>query len=40
MELQIKEISTSEKELEITLKYDEVKTDIEEEVKKQYNKLF
>ena len=35
MELQIKEISTSEKELEITLKYDEVKTDIAEEVKKQ-----
>jgi len=35
VELQIKEMSTSEKELEITLKYDEVKTDIEEEVKKQ-----
>ena len=35
MELQVKEISTSEKELEITLKYDEVKNDIEEEVKKQ-----
>jgi trigger factor len=35
MELQIKEISTSEKELEITLNYDEVKNDIEEEVKKQ-----
>jgi len=35
VELQIKEISTSEKELEITLKYDEVKKDIEEEVKKQ-----
>jgi trigger factor len=35
VELQIKEISTSEKELEITLNYDEVKNDIEEEVKKQ-----
>lgn len=33
--MQIKEISTSEKELEITLKYDEVKSDIAEEVKKQ-----
>lgn len=39
MELQIKEISTSEKELEITLKYDEVKNDIEEEVKKQSKKI-
>ncbi|UCH65233.1 MAG: trigger factor [Ignavibacterium sp.] len=35
MELQVKEISTSEKELEITLNYDEVKNDIEAEVKKQ-----
>jgi trigger factor len=35
VELQIKEISTSEKELEITLNYDEVKNDIEAEVKKQ-----
>jgi trigger factor len=35
VELQVKEISTSEKELEITLKYDEVKNDIEAEVKKQ-----
>jgi trigger factor len=35
VELQIKEISTSEKELEITLNYDEVKNDIQAEVKKQ-----
>ena len=35
MELSEKELSSSEKEVEITLSYEEVKTDIETEVKKQ-----
>ena len=35
MELSEKEISSSEKEIEITLGYEEVKNDIESEVKKQ-----
>ncbi len=35
MELNVKELSASEKEIEISLKFDDVKTDIETEVKKQ-----
>lgn len=35
MELNVKELSASEKEIEITLKFDDVKNDIEAEVKKQ-----
>ena len=35
MELNVKELSASEKEIEISLKFDDVKNDIEAEVKKQ-----
>jgi len=35
MEYNVNEISMSEKEIEITLKYDEIKSDIDEEIKKQ-----
>ena len=35
MELNVKELSASENEIEISLKFDDVKTDIEAEVKKQ-----
>jgi len=35
VELNVKELSASEKEIEITLKFDDVKNDIEAEVKKQ-----
>ena len=39
MEYNVNEISMSEKEIEITLKYDEIKSDIDEEIKKQSKKL-
>lgn len=35
MEVKINDVSVSEKEVEVTLKYDEIKTDIENEVKKK-----
>ena len=35
MELNVKELSASEKEIEVTLTYDEIKNDIETEIKKQ-----
>lgn len=35
MELNVKELSTSENEVEITLKFEEIKEDIENEIKKQ-----
>ncbi len=35
MELNVKDLSTSEKEIEISLKFDDVKNDIDAEVKKQ-----
>lgn len=39
MELNVKELSASENEIEVTLKYDEIKSDIEVEVKKQSKKI-
>lgn len=39
MDLNVQELSSSEKEIEITLKYEEVKNDIEAEVKKQSKKI-
>ena len=39
MEYNLNEISTSENEIEITLKYDEIKSDIDEEIKKQSKKI-
>lgn len=39
MDLNVQELSSSEKEVEITLKYEEVKNDIEAEVKKQSKKI-
>ncbi len=35
MEVKVNDVSVSEKEVEVTLKYDEIKTDIENEVKKR-----
>ena len=35
MEINVNELSASESEIEVSLKYDEIKTDIEAEVKKQ-----
>jgi trigger factor len=39
MEFNVVDISSSEKEIEIKLQYDEIKKDIEEEVKKQTKKI-
>ena len=39
MEVKVNEISTSEKEVEVTMTYDEIKSDIENEVKKQSKKI-
>lgn len=39
MDLNVQELSSSEKEIEITLKYEEVKNDIEAEIKKQSKKI-
>jgi len=39
VDLNVQELSSSEKEIEITLKYEEVKNDIEAEVKKQSKKI-
>ncbi len=39
MEVKINDINTSERELEVTLKYDEIKSDIETEVQKQSKKI-
>ncbi len=39
MELKVNDISQSEKEVEVTLSYDEIRTDIESEVKKQTSKI-
>ena len=39
MEYNVLEISSSEKEVEIKLQYDEIKKEIEEEVKKQSKKI-
>lgn len=39
MDLNVQELSSSEKEIEITLRYEEVKNDIEAEVKKQSKKI-
>ncbi len=39
MEVKINDINTSEKELEVTFKYDEIKTDIESEVQKQTKQI-
>ncbi len=39
MEVKINEISTSENEVEVTMTYDEIKPDIESEVKKQTKKI-
>lgn len=39
MEFKINDVSTSEKQVEVTLTYDEIKNDIENEVKKQSKKV-
>ena len=39
MEVKINDINTSERELEVTFKYDEIKSDIETEVQKQSKKV-
>jgi len=39
LEVKINDINTSERELEVTLKYDEIKSDIETEVQKQSKKI-
>jgi trigger factor len=39
VEFTVNEISVSEKEIEVKLKYDEIKSDLDEEVKKQSKKL-
>ncbi|GBD86153.1 trigger factor [bacterium BMS3Abin03] len=39
MDLNVKEISASEKEIEVTLKYDEIQKEIETEVKKQTREI-
>ncbi len=39
MEVKVNEISASENEVEVTMTYDEIKTDIDSEVKKQTKKL-
>ena len=39
MEVKVNEISASENEVEVTMTYDEIKTDIDDEVKKQTKKL-
>ncbi len=39
MDLKVNDISQSEKEVEVTLSYDEIRTDIESEVKRQTSKI-
>ena len=39
MDLKVNDISQSEKEVEVTLSYDEIRTEIESEVKKQTSKI-
>ncbi|MCZ7613232.1 MAG: trigger factor family protein [Ignavibacteriaceae bacterium] len=39
MEFKVNDISQSEREVEVILNYDEIKTDIDAEVKKQAGKL-
>jgi trigger factor len=39
LEVKINDINTSERELEVTFQYDEIKSDIESEVQKQTKKI-
>jgi trigger factor len=39
LEINIKELTESEKEIEVTLQYDEIKKDLESEISKQTKKI-